>query len=224
MWVPLMLLHTANEQHGAPGRLVPSSMPSKPDWVAFYGQLRSFVAARVSSAAETDDVVHRILERALAKTEELKDGDRAAAWLFAIARNAVADHYRGRGVTDSSAVEELDSPWQDTPSVDEERAFVLGCMQPLMLTLEPNTQQLLRWADVEERPMQFIADQLGLSLTAVKSRVQRARKEFLKTTRRCCAVTLDARGRVQEFTPKGQTMVACGACGEPTACGEKGES
>jgi RNA polymerase sigma-70 factor, ECF subfamily len=238
MWVPLMLLHmpvhtpvhtlvpTEPERRAEAGRLVPSSMSSKPDWGAFYGPLRSFVAARVRSAAETDDVVQRILERALAKTDELREADRAAAWLFALARNAVADHYRGLKLKDSPAVEELESPWPEPATIDEERAFVLGCMQPLLLTLDADSQQLLRWADVEERPLRFIADRLGLSLTAVKSRVQRARKAFLQATRRCCAVTLDARGRVQEFTPKQQAMAACRPCDEstPNACGKQGES
>jgi hypothetical protein len=44
--------------------------------------------------------------------------------------------------------------------------------------------------------------------------VQRARKEFVKATRDCCAITVDARGRVTSLTPKNNSSaVEC----DPTA-------
>ena len=74
-------------------------------------------------------------------------------------------------------------------------------MEPLLNALPEPESQLLRWADMESRSMQSIADELGISLTAAKSRVQRARKEFMRVTQHCCAVTTDARGRVTQLTP-----------------------
>jgi hypothetical protein len=61
--------------------------------------------------------------------------------------------------------------------------------------------------------MQSLADELGISVTAAKSRVQRARKDFVRTTRDCCAVTVDARGRVTNLTPRNiPKAIACAAC------------
>jgi RNA polymerase sigma-70 factor (ECF subfamily) len=61
--------------------------------------------------------------------------------------------------------------------------------------------------------MHAIAADLGISLTAAKSRVQRARQAFVKTTSECCAITVDARGRVTDLTPKQTSRaIECASC------------
>lgn len=182
------------------------------DWSAFYSQLHGFVASRVRPASDVDDLVQVILERAMTKAEDAEI-ENAAGWLFGIARNAIADHYRAQARTLVAAAEELDAVGEPLGISDEERAAVLACMEPLLNTLPSEVAQLLRWADMEGRPIQAIADALGITLTAAKSRVQRARKDFVKTTSDCCAITVDARGRVTDLTPRNvPKAIECAAC------------
>jgi RNA polymerase sigma-70 factor (ECF subfamily) len=199
--VPLM---ATRELLGGPPKVVAlraSTMPPQAvDWSAFYNQLHGFVASRVRPASDVDDLVQVILERAMSKAAETEVGN-AAGWLFGIARNAIADHYRGQARTLVAAADALEAVDGALGVSEEERAAVLACMEPLLNTLPEEVAQLLRWADMQGRPMQTIADELGISLTAAKSRVQRARKDFVKTTRDCCAITVDARGRVTDLTP-----------------------
>jgi RNA polymerase sigma-70 factor (ECF subfamily) len=171
------------------------------DWSSFYSQLHGFVASRVRSAADVDDLVQRVLERAISKAAET-DIDNAAGWLFGIARNAIADHYRAQARSLITEADQLEASEAPLGSSDEERAMVIACMQPLLDTLPNDVAQLLCWADMDGRSMQSIADALGIGLSAAKSRVQRARKDFVKTTSECCAITVDARGRVTELTPE----------------------
>ena len=182
------------------------------DWSAFYSQLHGFVASRVRPASDVDDLVQVILERAMSKAEDAEI-ENAAGWLFGIARNAVADHYRAQARTLVAAADELDSANEALGISDEERAAVLACMEPLLNMLPTDVAQLLRWADMEGRPMQSIADELGITLSAAKSRVQRARKDFVKTTNECCAITVDARGRVTDLTPRNvPKAIECASC------------
>jgi len=169
------------------------------DWSAFYAPLQQFVLRRVHSPADADDLVQLILERAMSKAQK-SQVDNVAKWLFGIARNTVADHYRAQAQRLERAAEALEAE----PTIGEtesERAEVIACMEPLLNALPDAESQLLRWADMEGRSMQAIADELGISLTAAKSRVQRARKEFVRVTQHCCAITMDARGRVTHLTP-----------------------
>jgi RNA polymerase sigma-70 factor (ECF subfamily) len=75
--------------------------PQDPDFPRiydrFFAQVYSYVRYRVDSDAEADDVVSRVFEKALAGLAGF-DPRRAPvqAWLFGIARNAVADHFRVR--------------------------------------------------------------------------------------------------------------------------------
>jgi RNA polymerase sigma-70 factor (ECF subfamily) len=187
---------------------------SKTDWSIFYEQLHGYVAARVRGASDTDDIVQLVLERAMQKEPDADIGN-VAGWLFAIARNAIADYYRGQARTLVAAADQLeaDAVVQPLGSSDEERSRVVACIAPLLDILDHADAQLLRWADMEGWSMQAIADNLDLSLTAAKSRVQRARKAFVKTTRECCAITRDARGRVVQLTPHSiPRALACAAC------------
>ncbi|MFA6028234.1 MAG: sigma-70 family RNA polymerase sigma factor [Elusimicrobiota bacterium] len=63
----------------------------------YFSRVYGYVRCRVASAAEADDVAARVFEKVL----EALPGYRAErgsfeAWLFAVARNAVRDHYRAR--------------------------------------------------------------------------------------------------------------------------------
>jgi RNA polymerase sigma-70 factor (ECF subfamily) len=182
------------------------------DWSAFYSQLHGFVASRVRPASDVDDLVQVILERAMTKAAEA-EVENTAGWLFGIARNAIADHYRRQARSLYAAADALEAVDAPLGSSDEERAMVIACMEPLLETLPSDAAQLLRWADIEGRSMQSIAVELGISLTAAKSRVQRARKDFVRSTRECCAITVDARGRVTDLTPRNTPKaIECASC------------
>lgn len=178
------------------------------DWSAFYRPLHQFVSKRVHDTADADDLVQLILERAISKAQRSQI-DNVAHWLFGIARNAVADHYR---VQARLLVHEADA-LEAAPALgetDAERAEVIACMEPLLNALPDAESQLLRWADMQGRTMQSIADELGISLTAAKSRVQRARRELMRVTQHCCAISIDARGRVTHLTPRSvERAIAC---------------
>lgn len=169
------------------------------DWSAFYTPLQQYVANRVRAGADADDLVQLILERAMSKAQQVQI-DNIASWLFGIARNAIADHYRAQARLLTHEADALEAA-PALGETDAERAEVIACMEPLLDALPEPESQLLRWADMQGRSMQSIADELGISLTATKSRVQRARKEFMRVTQHCCAVTTDARGRVMQLTP-----------------------
>jgi RNA polymerase sigma-70 factor (ECF subfamily) len=182
------------------------------DWSTFYKQLHGFVASRVRIAPDVDDLVQVVLERAMTKAPEA-ELDNAAGWLFGIARNAIADYFRTQARSLFAAADALESVPDPLGDSEQERAMVIACMQPLLDTLPDDIAQLLRWADMEKRSMQSIADELGISVTATKSRVQRARKDFVKTTSECCAITVDARGRITHLTPRNTPKaIECASC------------
>lgn len=182
------------------------------DWSAFYSQLRAFVAARVRPASDVDDLVQIVLERAMTKATDAEIGN-VAGWLFGIARNAIADYYRVQARSLFAAADALEAAANPLGASDEERATVIACMEPLLNTLPGDVAQLLRWADMQGRAIQSIADELGISLTAAKSRVQRARRDFVKTTSECCAITVDARGRITDLVPRNTPKaIECASC------------
>jgi RNA polymerase sigma-70 factor (ECF subfamily) len=204
--MPAMMLQTTNAastSSRAAGAFDMTESIAEPDWSAFYSPLQRFVAGRVRSAADTDDLVQLVLERAVSKQARAGEIENVTAWLLAIARNAVVDFQRAAHRSrPGSAPDEVEPAHEPFSKSSQDREDVLACVRPLLNMLPEETQQLLCWADVDERPLQSIADELGISLTATKSRVQRARKAFIEVAQRCCTVTLDARGRVSALSPR----------------------
>ncbi len=192
-------------------------MPASPDvpspealWRRFRGQVHRFLAARLPSEADADDVLQDVFLRLLEGSTALEDVDNVRAWLYRIARHALADFYRTRTrrttevvtapdalppLPDAPAADNL-SPYSGTHDVHEE---VLSWLRPMIDELPEHDRLPLLMADVEGRSQREVAEALGLSLSGAKSRVQRARVRLGMLLQRCCALEFGPDGRVAAF-------------------------
>ncbi|KAF0232814.1 MAG: RNA polymerase sigma-70 factor ECF [Desulfovibrionaceae bacterium] len=64
-------------------------------------------------------------------------------------------------------------------------------------------------ADLEGMKQQ-VADKLGITLAAVKSRILRGRSRMRRMIEDCCHLELDFRGSIMEYVPKGSCCPPCG--------------
>jgi RNA polymerase sigma-70 factor (ECF subfamily) len=53
------------------------------------------------------------------------------------------------------------------------------------------------------------AEMVGISVSGMKSRVQRGRAQLREMLDACCEIALDARGKVVEFTPRVPGQPCC---------------
>lgn len=101
----------------------------------YYDAVCGYARCRVEDAAAADDVVSRVFERALdgLRSYDPRRGP-VAAWLFTIARNAVADHHRalrGRIVVPFDAADLCPSSEPRTEDIlarAEERRALAGAL------------------------------------------------------------------------------------------------
>ena len=95
---------------------------------------------------------------------------------------------------DDLAAEAADAP----PAVDG-----LGQCLPRVLTeLSAQDREAITLCDIEGMTQQDFAGQIGLSLPAAKSRVQRARARLKARMSEACQVTFDATGGVSGFVAR----------------------
>ena len=64
-------------------------------------------------------------------------------------------------------------------------------------------------ADLEGLPQREVAEELGLSLSGAKSRIQRARKKLKANLLSCCRLDLNRLGNVLNWQPKGRVCRHC---------------
>jgi len=191
----------------APDPPSPESSDEDAPWRPFVDGLRRFIESRVPEA-DAEDVLQDTLLRLHEAVDSLRDADRAEAWVFSIARRAIADFYRDR----EHAPDEQPMGREAEP-VDEEAPYaenlagydgahdvheeVLSWLRPMAEKLPEMYRRPLIMADFEGHTQQEVADDIGLSLSGAKSRVQRARVKLRERLQECCEV---------EFGPNGQAV------------------
>ena len=94
-------------------------------------------------------------------------------------------------------------------------AELAGCVAPFIEHLPPRYRDALKLVAIEGQSQKAAADRLGLSVSGMKSRVQRGRKKLKDAILRCCAVELDPRGEVIAYRPLGRPGKKQCCLGEP---------
>jgi len=122
--------------------LMTENPEGRPDFAALYdrnfAKVYNYVRCRVGDAAAADDVVSRAFERALDRLDSFDSrAGTPEAWLFAIARNAVVDHFRARRWLSWLPLELLaerpgrDERGEDLLAADESRRGLLRALERL---------------------------------------------------------------------------------------------
>lgn len=174
-------------------------------WRELEARLRPYVARRVAFKADADDVVQEIFVRLHRGLFGLRDGERFGAWVYRIAEHALADHLRTRArhpltkrdeqglLADLAEVDECD------PALEAELA---ECVALFAARLRSPYREAITLTELEGLTQKDAAEMLGLSLSGMKSRVQRGRAQIRRMFEECCEISVDARGHVVDCTPR----------------------
>lgn len=152
-------------------------------WYKYRKSLRSYVARRVQDAAAVDDILQVVFLKAHENLHMLKSKDSIAAWIYRIAANVVADHYRGQKY-DEDLPEEIEAPEQERDYVGE----LAECMQPLISALPEKYRIALTLSEINGLSQKDVAIRLGISLSGAKSRIQRGREKLRELLQDCCEI------------------------------------
>lgn len=169
------------------------------EWQNHKTQLRSYISKRVDDVSIVDDILQEVYIKASSHLHQLKSKDSLRGWLYKIAYNTIMDFYRDKLPYDELSEEMLA---EGVDEVSEARRELAECLRPLIDELPEKYRVPLRLSELEGLSQQDIADQLGLSLSGAKSRVQRGRVKFRENLMTCCDFELSARGTVMDYTPK----------------------
>ena len=167
-------------------------------WQAHEPELRGWLLRRMSSAVDAQDLLQGLFLRALRQRDRFCSVVDARAWLFTVARNAIADRLRLQ-----RHLVELPGDLQTEPS--EEGASVgalTACLPRVLSELSATDREAVTLCDLEGLTQADYARRVGLTLAGAKARVQRARKRLRQQLTEACQVRLDAAGHVRDFVPR----------------------
>ncbi|MGK4003912.1 sigma-70 family RNA polymerase sigma factor [Sorangium sp. So ce1036] len=171
-------------------------------WQELEARLRPFIVRRVPTPADVDDVVQDVFLRMQRGVGGLRDDERFGPWVYQVARSAIAEHHRARArhvLADGDVPEPEAEPPRGEGGAAELLALAIG---PLVAMLPTPYREALTLTELEGLSQKAAADMLGISLPAMKSRVQRGREKLRALVEQCCEVALDARGHVIDCVPR----------------------
>ena len=168
-------------------------------WTDVASKLRGYIRTRVRDHAAAEDILQETFLKAHTRIAQLKSPEKLEGWLFLIARNAVADHYRR-----SKSHEELPS---DLATEAHEPELENACelreaFRRMIEELPAPYGEALTLTEFKGLTQKQLAERLGISLSGAKSRVQRGREKLKETLLDCCRFEFDRRGQIIDCTPK----------------------
>jgi RNA polymerase sigma-70 factor (ECF subfamily) len=189
-------------------------------WIEFHANLLRFVARRVRNPADAEDVVQRVFLQVHRALPTLRDADRLPAWLYQTTRRVLVDVYRAPAQRRELAMGDAEDVAGDVDASDNAAdpdepgalAELSTCLRPLMASLSSADQQALALVEFDGMSQVHAARTLGVSVSGMKSRVQRARARLRATIEACCRVDLDSRGGVSGFEARANSR-GCGPGG-----------
>jgi RNA polymerase sigma-70 factor (ECF subfamily) len=193
-------------------------------WYEFHDRLRAFIARRVDNEADVEDILQNVFLRVHQSLGTLNRADRLASWLYQVTRNAIADYYRAPerrreiptdftletkadivGVHENIEINLLDSDEQRAKAVEE----LSSCLRPMTHRLPAHYRDAISLVELEGLTQREAAGRFGLSVSGMKSRVQRGRQMLKRLLHECCQIHFGPDGRFADYECQASSCVHC---------------
>lgn len=180
-------------------------------WADLGARVRRFVRRRVNDEHAADDITQDVMLKVQSQLDAMPSEDKLPAWVFAVTRNAIIDHYRSTAVRHHADISSVEAA-AHTTEVERQTAVreLAPCLLRMVERLSEPYREAMKLADFEGLSQQEVADRTGISLSGAKSRVQRARHQLREMILDCCKVERDVRGNVVDCETTDRSSRYCG--------------
>jgi RNA polymerase sigma-70 factor (ECF subfamily) len=181
----------------------------------YRSQLLGFIQQRVGDRELAKDILHDIFVKILGRQDSLRDPARITAWLYQVTRNAIIDRLRS-----SRACENLPQQIADDAGAPTAETRLAGFLRPMIDALPQIYRDAIILSDLDGVPLKQIAEREGVTVSAIKSRVQRGRRMLENLLHDCCTFEFSHRGDLMDFWPNAGRGRHCddspaSSCGSP---------
>jgi RNA polymerase sigma-70 factor, ECF subfamily len=159
-------------------------------WNKTQQKLKAFVFRRVKDKALADDIMQDVFLKVHAKLDQLKDIEKISGWIYQITRNTITDYFRNKSKTISA----YDLDWESEHQMLND--CVSSCLQEMLLTLPEKYREALELTEIKSLSQTELAQQLNISYSGAKSRVQRARLMLKEKMEETYHIKTDSYGNV----------------------------
>ena len=166
-------------------------------WDSHEAELRAFLLSRIDNPSEADDLLQELFLKLARQNDAFCAVENPRAWLFRVLRNCLIDRLRtAKNFLDLNPDLPLES--DEIPPIIELESCLLRNLEEL--SAEDNS--VIKHCDLQGQTQLHYAQQQGLTLSALKSRLLRARARLRQKIELNCQVEFDENGHVCCHTPR----------------------
>ncbi|MCK0180635.1 sigma-70 family RNA polymerase sigma factor [Flavobacteriaceae bacterium S0862] len=157
-------------------------------WIEYKSGLKYYILKKIKNEDLADELSHEVLMKIYKSCCSGNEIKNIRSWMYQIAHNAVIDHLKKEDKLADEVTEIL--------KVDENNPYedVENFVEPLIKLLPEKYAGPLLLSDIEGINQIEVSKKMNLSLTATKSRIQRARKLLKDKIIECSNLELNAKG------------------------------
>lgn len=170
---------------------IPAASPVERIWVDFGKGLAATICKKTGHLDHCHDILHDVYLKLYDNIDKVTVAGNIGGYLNRMAHNTVVDYYRQQN-TPFAIEEELIMEEHTETSTQ----LADCCLRPMIESLPEKYRDALIKVEIEGMPQKVLADSLGLSLSAAKSRVQRAREKLKEVVMNCCRYEFDRYGNI----------------------------
>jgi RNA polymerase sigma-70 factor (ECF subfamily) len=173
-------------------------------WNKFSDQIQGFFAKRVNDTSVSEDLRQEVFLKIHASLDQLKDTDKLRPWIFTIARNVLHDYYKSRGRDLNE--DEIEFRQSQDPKFEHD---IRSCLVPMVEKLPEKYRDAIMYSEIQGMSQKALAEKLGLSHSAARSRVQRGRELLKASFISCCDYRLGEDGKLRGVHERREDCSVC---------------
>ncbi len=175
---------------------------TKTIWEEFGQYIRNFILSKVGNKSDVDDIFQDVFLKIHSNINTLKDEKKMQSWIFQITRNCITDYYRN-GKSDSVDTGDGFNE-QEEADIEYETKLenVTSGLESIINSLPEKYAKALKRVEIDGIAQTDLAQELEISVSGAKSRVQRGRKLVKDVLLDCCKFQFDKYGTFIDYQPK----------------------
>jgi len=179
-------------------------MENSNSWKKLSRELYHFLLRKVKDKEIAKDISQDVLLKILEKKESMKNFENYEGWIFQITRNLLIDYFRKNNRNIDFSLLHNNESNSNLPDIYER---FTASLNEFIKDLPPKYKEALILSDIQGLNQKIVAGKLNLTLSATKSRIQRARKLLKDNFWECSSFEFDSYGKVIDFHPKSNSCI-----------------
>ncbi len=163
-------------------------MTTKYVWDTYAQDIKRFILSKTKDESIADDILQETFIKVHTKLQTLKDDDKLKSWLFSVARYTLMDYFKTKKIK----VELNDFEVADTSETHQHTEK--DCLRGILVNLPKKYREPIFLSDIMGLKQKEVAKRLNLSLSTVKSQIQRGRKQIAQGFMDCCGYEMNNDG------------------------------